>query len=122
MWSVKTRTGAEPRPCTRDCKLPDSPAGSTPSTIKDYGENEKGGWCKPPFSELTPQNRNPSRGWVSATPGSQSCLLARSSANRVPAMYPICKIGYFNETTRVRWTLTLPFTSHIQQTLQNPTE
>ena len=37
--------------------------------------NEKGGWCKPPFSQLTPQNRKPSRGSVPATPGSQSYVL-----------------------------------------------
>jgi hypothetical protein len=120
--SIKTRTGAEPKPCAR-CQNARLTRGKTSTThIRPSSRNEKGGWCKPPSSELTPQNRNPSRGWVSATPGSQSCLLSRSSANRMPAMYRICKIHYFDETTGLRSNVTSRFTSRAQQSLQNPTE
>ena len=34
---------------------------------------KKGAGASPLFLELTPLNRNPSRGWAPATPGSQSC-------------------------------------------------
>jgi len=42
---------------------------------KDKGivsKNRKRGLVQAPFSQLTPQNREPSRGSVPATPGSQS--------------------------------------------------
>jgi len=49
-------------------------------------EMKKGAGASPLFLELTPQNQNPSRGWVLATPGSQSCtMLALYRANGVPA-------------------------------------
>jgi hypothetical protein len=49
----------------------DSPAGS----CTNHRKMKKGAGASPLFLELTPQNRNPSRGWVPATPGSQSCFV-----------------------------------------------
>jgi hypothetical protein len=59
-------------------KNSDSPAGSYfyHRTLASHFEiMKKGAGASPLFLELTPQNQNPSRGWVPATPGSQSCLL-----------------------------------------------
>jgi hypothetical protein len=48
---------------------------STTELYNHFELMKKGAGASPLFLELTPQNQNPSRGWVPATPGSQSCLL-----------------------------------------------
>jgi hypothetical protein len=58
-------------PFQKDVSLP-TRGKSWPTTV----QMKKGAGASPLSLELTPLNRNPSRGWVPATPGSQSCNVA----------------------------------------------
>jgi hypothetical protein len=101
-------------------KFQDQPAGIIGQRLQ---ENEKGGWCKPPFSELTPQNRNPSRGWVSATPGSQS-LYCWQKGEQAGCQHSILLPDYQQptENTGVKWSLGFEAQQNPCSKLQNPTE